>query len=453
MSRAAARACIAFTATVGLAFVGACAPGSDESSSTPEVKPSDVSTDVASLGNVTLKIWDQEVRGGQAAAIEKINATFQDKYPNITIDRTAKSFDDLRKTLSLAITDNDPPDLVEANNGRSDMGAFVAAGLLLPLDSYADAYGWTDRIPASVRALATYSDDGKTFGQGSLYGLSQVGEVVGVYYNKAKLSDLGLQPPKTLDEFEAALAKAKQAGEIPIQFGDLDGWPGIHEFGFLQNQYVPRDQIHDLAFGIPGAAWTSPENTDAAKTLDSWVNDGYFTPGAVGLGYDPAWQAFGKGQGVFLISGTWLAADLVNTPLGNGFGFMLPPVGPSGELTVTGGTGLPFSITAASDKADAAAAYINFIVSPEAMKIVADTGGLPVVDTDKQQVSGPQADLFAAWSQATGQNALVPYLDYATPDFYDLLTADVQKLIGGKVDPDTFLSDLQSEYTSFTSGG
>jgi len=453
MNRAATRACIALTATLGLALTGACAPGSDDSSSTPEVKPSDVSTDVASLGNVTLKIWDQEVRGGQAAAIEKINATFQEKYPNITIDRTAKSFDDLRKTLSLAITDNDPPDLVEANNGRSDMGAFVAAGLLLPLDSYADAYGWTDRIPASVRALASYSDDGKTFGQGSLYGLSQVGEVVGVYYNKSKLSDLGLQPPKTLDEFEAALAKAKKAGEIPIQFGDLDGWPGIHEFGFLQNQYVPRDQIHDLAFGIPGASWTSPENTDAAKTLDSWVNDGYFTPGAVGLGYDPAWQAFGKGQGVFLISGTWLAADLVNTPLGNGFGFMLPPVGPSGELTVTGGTGLPFSITAASDEADAAAAYINFVVSPEAMKIVADTGGLPVVDADKQQVSGPQTDLFSAWSQATSQNALVPYLDYATPDFYDLLTADVQKLIGGKADPETFLSDLQSEYTSFTSGG
>jgi raffinose/stachyose/melibiose transport system substrate-binding protein len=333
------------------------------------------------------------------------------------------------------------------------MGAFVAAGLLLPLDSYADAYGWTDRIPASVRALASYSDDGKTFGQGSLYGLSQVGEVVGVYYNKSKLSDLGLQPPKTLDEFEAALAKAKRAGEIPIQFGDLDGWPGIHEFGLVQNQYVPRDQIHDLAFGLPGASWTSPENTAAATTLDGWVKDGYFTPGAVGLAYDAAWPAFGKGQGVFLISGTWLAADLVNTPLGDGFGFMLPPVGPSGELTVTGGTGLPFSITAASDKADAAAAYINFVVSPEAMKIVADTGGLPVVDADKQQVSGPQADLFAAWSTATSQDALVPYLDYATPDFYDLLTADVQKLIGGKADPETFLSDLQSEYESFTSGG
>jgi raffinose/stachyose/melibiose transport system substrate-binding protein len=453
MSRAAMRRRIAGAAAVTVVLAAACAPGSDTSSSPPEVNPSGVSTDVASMGDITLKIWDQEVRGGQAAAIEKLNATFQDKYPNITIDRTAKSFDDLRKTLSLAITDNDPPDLVEANNGRSDMGAFVAAGLLLPLDAYADAYGWTDRIPASVRALASYSDDGKTFGQGSLYGLSQVGEVVGVYYNKSKLAELGLQPPKTLDEFESALAKAKRAGEVPIQFGDLDGWPGIHTFGFLQNQYVPRDQIRELGFGRPGASWTSPENAEAAKTLDSWVNDGYFTSGAVGLGYDPAWQAFGKGQGVFLISGTWLAADLVNTPLGKNFGFMLPPVGPSGQLAVTGGTGLPFSITAASDKADAAAAYINFVTSPEAMKIVAETGGLPVVDADTQQVTGPQADLFAAWSKATSEDALVPYLDYATPDFYDLLTADVQKLIGGKVDPDTFLSDLQDEYTSFTTGG
>ena len=119
-----------------------------------------------------------------------------------------------------------------------------------------------------------------------------------MYYNKSKLSDLGLQPPKTLDEFEAALAKAKRAGEIPIQFGDLDGWPGIHEFGFLQNQYVPRDQIHDLAFGIPGASWTSTREhrrrQDAATAGSTTATS---PPEPYGLGYDPAWQAFGKGQG------------------------------------------------------------------------------------------------------------------------------------------------------------
>ncbi len=105
--------------------------------------------------------------------------------------------------------------MVQANNGRSDMGQFVKAGLLQSLDGYAKAYGWTDRFPESVRALASYTEDGKEFGTGNLYGLPQVGEVVGVWYNKAKLDSLGIEAPTTTTDFEAALAKAEQAGELP----------------------------------------------------------------------------------------------------------------------------------------------------------------------------------------------------------------------------------------------
>ena len=82
--------------------------------------------------------------------------------------------------------------MVEANNGRSDMGSFVKAGQLRPLDAYAKAYGWNARYPESVRQYSSYSPDGKTFGQGSLYGLPQVGEVVGIYYNAKKLAAAGV---------------------------------------------------------------------------------------------------------------------------------------------------------------------------------------------------------------------------------------------------------------------
>ena len=36
------------------------------------------------------------------------------------------------------------PDVVEANQGWPDMGQLVKSGLLLPLDNYAQAYGWND---------------------------------------------------------------------------------------------------------------------------------------------------------------------------------------------------------------------------------------------------------------------------------------------------------------------
>ena len=429
----------------------ACAPGGEGGEGT-ETGADDIETNIGDLGDLTLTVWDQEVRGGQAKQIDALNDAFMEKYPNVTIDRTKRSFSDLQRTLRNAITSEEAPDVVQANNGRSDMGAFVENGLLQSLDGYAEVYGWTERFPESVRSLASYSDDGAIFGEGNLYGLPQVGELVGVWYNKPKLDQLGLEVPATTAEFEAALEAASGAGELPIQFGNLDGWPGIHDYGFVHNQFVPRDDIRNLGFGREGASWRSEDNEAAAQTFTEWVDSGYFTPDFNGLGYDPAWQDFAKGEGLFLVAGTWLQADL-DAAMGDDVGFFLPPVGESGERAVTGGTGLPFSITDASANADVAAAYIDFITSDEAMQMIQEAGNLPVVGGSPDATDGVAAEVLDAWTTAGREDALVPYLDYATPDFYDLITAEVQKLGNGSVTEEEFLSTLEKEYAGFVSGG
>ncbi|MFG1706215.1 extracellular solute-binding protein [Nonomuraea sp. M3C6] len=432
--------------------VAACAPGSSAPPAATSAQPgaAPVRTDAAALGNVTLTVWDQEVRGGQAAQMKQLNAAFEAKYPNIKLNRVSRSFDDLNTTLRLALSGNEPPDVVEANNGRSSMGAFVKAGQLRPLDAYAEAYGWKQRYPQSVLRYSSYSADGKLFGEGNLYGLPQVGEVVGVFYNGAKLAELGLQPPKTWPDFETALATAKAAGEVPLQLGNLDKWPAIHVFGTVQSRVVPAAQISTLAFGRKGASWNTPENTTAAEQLAGWVDKGYFNKGFNGQGYDPAWQAFGKGEGVFMIAGTWLLADLQQA-LGKDLGFMLPPGTTAGGPPVaTGGTGLPFAITAKSPNPDAAAAYIDFITNAAAMKVLTSTGNLPVADTAQQTVpAGPQQDVFSAFGTVTAKDGLVPYLDYATPTFADTLGAALQDLLAKKQTPQEFLATLEKDYKTF----
>jgi len=438
---------------VGLAAVTACAPGSNSSTGASTPTPgATVSTNAAGMGKVQLIVWDQEVRGGQAAQMSQLNQEFQAKYPNITIKRVSRSFDDLKTTLRLALSGNQPPDVVEANNGRSDMGAFVKAGQLRPLDAYAKAYGWNARYPESVRQYSSYSPDGKTFGQGSLYGLPQVGEVVGIYYNAKKLAAAGVQPPKTWAEFDTALAAVKAKGETPMMFGNLDKWPAIHVFGTVQGRTTPADAVTQLAFGRKGASWTTPENTKAAQTLVDWVDKGYFEPGFNGQGYDPAWQAFSKGKGAFLIAGTWLQADLQKA-MGADVGFMLPP-GQSADAkpVATGGTGLPFSVTSKSAHPDAAAAYINFITDAHAMQVLTKTGNLPVADTAAQQVGGGlQKDVFTAFGTVAKSDGLLPYLDYATPTMFDTLGAGLQDLLAKKATPQQFVERLQKDYSAFAS--
>jgi raffinose/stachyose/melibiose transport system substrate-binding protein len=427
------------------ALAAACGtPGSnnDKAATTAPAKK----VDIAKAGNVTLTVWDQEVRGGQNAQMKELNRQFQAKYPNVKIKRVAKSFEDLNTTLKLAVSGTKAPDVVEANQGRPVMGQLVKAGLLRPLDQYAKQYGWEQRYAPVLLDLNRFGPGAKQFGSGSLYGLSQMGEIVGVFYNKDKVKT----PPKTFAEFEAAAQKAKDAGEVPISFGNLDPFAGIHEFQTVQNQYADPDAVRDFVFARNGAKFNTPANEQTAKKLQEWAKKGYFTPNFNGVGYDPAWQKFSKGAGPFLIGGTWLLRDLSDA-LGDRLGFMLVPPSQSGEpAQALGGESLPFAITSKSENPDVAAAYIDFLTNADAARVLVQTGNLPAMPTNARPTGAAGEEVFKAWSALRESDGLVPYLDYATPKFYDDITASVQRLLAGREDAEEFTAGLQGDYEKFT---
>ena len=237
--------------------LAACAPGSGGGEDATETEPTEISTDLASLGDLTLTVWDQEVRGGQDEQMSRLNEAFMDAYPNITINRNSQSFDDLETTLRGALTGDDAPDVVQANNTRGTMGAFVTAGLLRPLGDYAEAYGWADRYSESVLAMSSYSADGATFGGGELFGLPQTGEVVGVFYSKSALAEAGLAletVTASWEDFTDSLETIEAAGATPIELGNLDGWPAVHVFGPIQGQYAEPEDIATLALHLASPA-------------------------------------------------------------------------------------------------------------------------------------------------------------------------------------------------------
>lgn len=428
-------------AIAALSLLTACAPGSGGGGPKNTSAPKAVNTDISKAGKVTLTVWDQEVRGGQDKRVEQLNGEFHKRYPNVTIKRVSRSFNDLQATLKLALSGDNPPDVVEANQGYGQMGAFVKAGMLTPLDSYAKAYGWEKRYAKSLLDLNRFTPDGKTFGSGNLYGASMDGEIIGVYYDKDKLAKLGIQPPKTWADFVNSLATVKSKGETPIGFGNLDKFPAIHELGIIQAQIAGKAAVRNLVFGRSGA-FTDGPNVQAASTLADWVKKGYLTENANGQGYDAEWAKFATGKdSAYLIGGTWLVADLPKNAAN--IGFMAPPV-------TTGGEGLPLSVVSKSKHPDVAAAYINFMTSAHAMDVGTQNGLLPVSAPQSAKPSGPlMPDVFAAWQNVRRTDGLVPYLDYTTPDFADTLQSELQKLIGGTSDPAATMKALQADYQKF----
>lgn len=428
-----------------VAGLTACAPGA--SAPTTSAALGAVSKTVPS-GPITLTVWDQNVDGGIVDAQKRLNAEFEKKYPNITIKRTAQSFDNLKRTLRLALSGNSAPDVAQVNQGYPDMGAFVQAGLIRPLNDYSKLYGWSRYFPQSLLKQNSFSADGKTWQGDNLYGVSQTGELVGVYYNKKILSRLGLDAPSTLDELQSDMAAAKAKNVLPLAFGNLEKSPGIHVFGVTQASYAGASTVVDLVTGRSGA-WTDTPTKQAAQTIADWTAKSYLTKGANGVSQDDALATFGKGGALFLITGTWQQQPLTEA-LGDDAGFaVLKSAG--GQPATTGGQGLAWAISSKTKNADAAAAYVDFISNSSAAKEIVGSGNLSTVLPDSYQPeAGTLANAIATqYREVQKADGVVPYLDYTTTTFYDTLTSNMQNLVARQEDPSRFTTALQSDYQKF----
>lgn len=429
----------------------ACTPGGETHQASAPPEPA--RTGVTETGPVTLTVWDQECC--QVSKVwDQLNEEFMQKYPNVTVKRVNRDFGELKALLRLAIAGPKGPDVVEVNQGWPDMGQLVKAGLLLPLDNYADAYGWTDRVSQNVLDVSRWSSDGSQFGTGSLFGFTTFGEIIGVYYNVKMLNDLGLTLPATFDEFEHALEVAKQAGEVPIQFGNNDAFPGIHEYVILQDQLETVDYLTDFIFGLKGndLSFDTPGNLQAATTLQDWATKGYFTPGFGGGGYDDAVANFAKGEGLFMITGNWIVESLGADSQDFGF-FVMPPVEAGGATVSTGGAGFPLSISAGTEHPDVAAAYIDWMTNAHAAELLLPTGQIPlsIGATPAVQAGTVLGDVVGAAASVSEANGMVPYLDWATPTFYNTTTAAIQELMAMRITPQEFVTKIQTDYAEFQS--
>ncbi|MFZ3071452.1 MAG: extracellular solute-binding protein [Anaerolineaceae bacterium] len=418
-------------------------------SSTPE----STQTVIPESETTTLVVWDQFYRDIESQVMDTLNTEFEASHPGVKIERVVKTLDDLKVTLKLALSEEDGPDIAQVNQGRSDMGAMVEAGLLLPLDPYLEKYGWGNIFSTSVASRNSFTADGKTFGQGNLYGVSPTAEVVGVFYNKGIFKQNGWEVPATFEEFEALLAEIKDAGVTPISFGSLDGWNAIHEFSAIQHLLVSSDYINNLTYGVNNVSFDTPENLKAAEILQNWAKSGYFSEGYAGIGYDDSNLLFKSGNGAMTITGSWQAGELVNdTDQEFGF-FLLPPYEGKTSMAI-GGVGIPFAIRKTTAKADLAAEYLNWMISPRAATLWAQAGMLPAMSLPEDaeiETDNLFGDTLKAWDTINKGNAVGHYIDWATPTFYDTLVAELQKLLGSISTPADFTAAVQLDYAAFLS--
>jgi raffinose/stachyose/melibiose transport system substrate-binding protein len=398
-----------------------------------------------------LVFWDSNNSGELQKLVETLAEEFEAQKQDVTVEHQGFETAQLDDQLQRAIQSGEGPDISQINNGENSMGPLVRAGLIVPMDDYAEQYGWNDLLSPGLIARNRYTEDGTTIGEGTLWGVSSTAEIVGFYYNKQIFADNGVEIPETFADLEAAMQTFKDAGVTPLVFGNLDPWPASHLFGEILGTMTTREYLDGLIYRQGNKSWETDEIKQAAAKLQEWKQNGYLLQGFEGISPDDAVSLFAAGQGAMLMQGSWDAPNVAVQMNENAGFFLMPPQEAGGTVLHVGGVGIPYGITQNAENPDLAAEFINFLVSERALELMVEQSALPGQTVPAEMITPDTlaGDLYTAWNAANEADAIGHYLDWATPTFYDTLNAELQRLLGDQTTPEAFAQALQADYARF----
>jgi ABC-type glycerol-3-phosphate transport system substrate-binding protein len=417
-----------------LLLVAGCA----ETGGTGPAAPKDVSKDLTTE-NVTLTLAYTD-----DPPVKSLIDAFEDKHPNITIKGQQTPFSDYVKSIKLAMASDEPPDIAEYNPGA--MRSLVPGGLIYDLAPYEELYGWQEGFPASSLEVLRSDRSAKEYGTGGLYAAPGALSVLGVFYNKSLVGAAGItRPPATLAEFEQNLSAVKNAGTAPFSLGSLQVG-GFQLWNALTNSLGDEQEYRDWVYGKSGATIETDAAKQAAQKIIDWTGAGYLPASANATADADALANFTQGKSAYFVTGNWYASTIAKD-LGDNAGFFLFPVAQEGNPAVASGASVAFSISSKTKHPNEAAAFLDFMRSPEAAKVQFDTGFMPVDTSADLSATGVTSEVTTEFAKVVADNGIVPVPDFASPNLIDRLTAGVQGLLSSQMTPEQFLASLQESWT------
>jgi ABC-type glycerol-3-phosphate transport system substrate-binding protein len=264
------------------------------------------------------------------------------------------------------------------------------------------------------------------------------------FYNKALFQKAGLDPnnfPTTWDQFFAACAKLKAAGIEPMVYGTGGqalggGFYPWYDVSYMMMEWTPA-QWQELYDGqLP---WTDPA---VAAQFTKWVSiykQGYANQDV--LTDQDSIAQFEAGKAAMTMEGTWEIAEF-QQKMGSNVGVFVPPFSNTPIHGVVEYSGDGFSMTTYSQHKTQAAAFLAFVASDAAQKIIADAGLIPAKEgfsTDQ-----PMAQDLLAYAATKGYTRY-PMLDNVIqPEVSDPVgTKIINAMFSGEMSVQAGLTNLQ----------
>ena len=367
-----------------------------------------------------------------ADAVNELIAAYKEVAPDVTInyETTQNDYPTLLKTRINAGT---TPDIFSTTAGKE----------IADYAEYSYNFAGTPAAEAMDPAVAAMM----TYGDGEIHGFALKGNYFGMLYNKAIFDEVGLEFPKTLDEFEAACEKLAEAGYQPVTTGFAEWWVFKH----VMQHFL------DAASDDPAALVAAFQAGEAHikdypvlydnffRFIDLCVKYGDNKPLETDLAGEDS--AFGVGKAAMMVGqGAWVEADVLAIDDQLQIGFAGYPVTDDpAKSQVIAGSDQALRINKDSAHLDAVMDFVNWWYTSDYGKAwFCDVAGvIPPITGAKMadmQIIKQGSELAAA------DGAAALSICYSSDSFNQAMGEAIQAYIGGSLDKDACCAQIEAKW-------
>lgn len=293
---------------------------------------------------------------------------------------------------------------------------------------------------SNIAKSAWQTDNGTT-----TYCVPVASVIHGFIYNREIFMQLGLNPPKTEDEFFAVLERIRNDGRwIPMALGLASRWPAA-TMGY--NNIGPtywRGEEGRLALikgrqKLTDEPWVAPY-----RTLSKWRR--YLGKGYTTRTYSESQALFTAGRAAIYPAGSWVIAGF-NAEVEFEMGAFPPPVQKTGdECYISDHFDMGIGLNSSSHNMSAALMFLEWLTTEDfATLYVRALPGFYPLSRHKVNSVDPVANQFLSWRRNCHETIryTTQYLSRGTPDLEQESWDAAVRAIAGKAKPEDIGAQLQ----------
>jgi raffinose/stachyose/melibiose transport system substrate-binding protein len=367
-------------------------------------------------------------------AFKDIAAEYSKSNPDVSIDVvTYTPYEDVMKTKMAA---NDLPD-AWATHGWS-----VArySEYLEPLNSQS----WASKVSPTIKPVITDKN-------GKIFVLPFDMDVAGIAFNRAVLDNAKVDPfkIKTWADFEAACAKIKATGKIPVDIGGCatDDWTVGNFYDWTAPSFLITDEKSNSRTALKDGSFDWKKWGPVAKLLVEFRDKGYLNPDYT----QGTWVNIGKrmaaGDVAFGFFGNYVIGEAKKYNPNGKYGFIPVPAATSNDKpSLITGERVAIGVWKDSPNKAAALKFLGYCSQASIVNKIATINGNPtgLVGSGYKSDTGAMQPYFDKIAGVRG----FPYFDreYLPSGMWDSLCKTGTGLLANSMTVDQAIAKMKNDY-------